>query len=436
MNSLTVAGFPSQARGWFGALPEDWSVNPLKFVVTYNDEALSKNTDPAYEIEYADISSVELGKGITATEAMYFEDAPSRARRLVKDGDTLISTVRTYLKAIATVENASENLIASTGFAVLRPSPSIDPEYLGHFTTSSCFVDAVVAQSKGVSYPATNASDIVRLNIPFPKLNIQKAIARFLNSKTAHIDALIEKKRKLLELLAEKRAAIITNAVTKGINPTAPMKDSGIDWLGEIPEHWGTKRFRFLLRESFKYGANESAELDDPDFPRFIRITDVKDDGTLREDTFRSIPPEIAGPFLLEPGDILLARSGATVGKSFHYEASWGKAAFAGYLIRARLDVSCHPKFIMYFLRSQSYWQWLKGAFIQSTIQNVSAEKYSNLWLPTPPKREQSQIAEYLLAENSRMDQIERTVSQVIDRLTEYRSALITEAVTGKIKVA
>ena len=115
-------------------------------------------------------------------------------------------------------------------------------------------------------------------------------------------------------------------------------KDSGVAWLGEIPQHWEVKRLKFLLSEPLKYGANEAAELTDTDLPRYIRITDVNEDGSLRDDTFRSLPNDIAEPYLLNEGDILLARSGATVGKTFIYRNFWGMAAYAGYLIRARID--------------------------------------------------------------------------------------------------
>src|SRR5689334_16492528 len=103
----------------------------------------------------------------------------------------------------------------------------------------------------------------------------------------------------------------------------------GSDWLGAIPKAWSCRRLRFSASEPLMYGANEAAVLDDRELPRYIRITDVKADGTLQEDTFRSLPEDVAAPFLLKDGDILLARSGATVGKSFQYLASWGRAAYA-----------------------------------------------------------------------------------------------------------
>ena len=157
--------------------------------------------------------------------------------------------------------------------------------------------------------------------------------------------------------------------------PYPAYKHSNVEWLGEIPAHWAVRRLKKLLVEPLKYGANEPAEQIDPNLPRYIRITDIRGDGTLRDDSFRSIRDEIAKPFLLAEGDILFARSGATVGKTFQYHSSWGKAAYAGYLIRARLN-NClvESNFVKYFTQSRGYKDWLLGNFIQATIQNISAE--------------------------------------------------------------
>lgn len=213
------------------------------------------------------------------------------------------------------------------------------------------------------------------------------------------------------------------------------MKDSGVEWLGEIPKHWDTKRLKFLIAEPLKYGANEAAELTDPDLPRYIRITDVNDDGSLRDETFRSLPEEIANQYLLADGDILLARSGATVGKTFIYKPNWGVAAYAGYLIRARMAETMNADFAYQFLQSGCYWQWLNSIFIQATIQNVSAEKYANLVFPVPPLAEQIAIINALKKLLGKIDSQRERVELVLHRLQEYRSALITNAVTGKIDV-
>ena len=208
-------------------------------------------------------------------------------------------------------------------------------------------------------------------------------------------------------------------------------KDSGIECLGEIPAHWEVKRLKFLLQEALQYGANEPAELMDPDLPRYIRITDVGEDGRLREETFRSIPKDVARPYLLQDGDLLFARSGATVGKTFRFEPSWGRAAYAGYLIRARLKLQrCSSRFVQYFTKSKSYWAWLQTNFIQATIQNVSAERYANLGIALPELREQQEIVSLLDRETARIDGLVARKERLIELLQEKRTALITRAVT------
>jgi type I restriction enzyme, S subunit len=236
-----------------------WPTKRLKFCASYNDEVLPESTDDFEPIQYIEISDVSLVGGIEKSTLMLFHEAPSRARRRVRGGDILVSTVRTYLKAIAAVNEAPGNLIASTGFCVVRPKDELDASYAGWVAKSEEFVDEVVSRSVGVSYPAINASQLVNIEIPLPPLDIQKRIAAFLDQRTAQIDGLIEKKRELLNRLAEKRQAIITEAVTKGLNPAAPMKDSGIDWVGQIPAHWEIWPLKHVIATS-TYGVSASLQ--------------------------------------------------------------------------------------------------------------------------------------------------------------------------------
>ena len=288
----------------------------------------------------------------------------------------------------------------------------------------------------GSTYEAVSVNEVSNIKILVPSKNEQTQIAQFLDHKTTQLDKLIHQKEKLLKLLAEKRTAIITEAVTKGLDPNVEMKDSGIDWLGEIPKDWETKRFKFCLTEPLKYGANEAAESSDPDQPRFVRITDVDENGNLRDETFRSIDIEIAKPYLLKEGDLLMARSGATVGKNFMYKSNWGITCFAGYLIRARINQEIVlPEFGNLFLNSGSYWDWVNSIFIQSTIQNISAEKYANLVLAIPPEKEQQQIVAYAMKKRKQLGNIIDGITESLTKLKEYREALITAAVTGQIDV-
>ena len=216
---------------------------------------------------------------------------------------------------------------------------------------------------------------------------------------------MIKKKRALRNRLAEKRQALITRAVTKGLNPDVPMRPSGSDWLGSIPEHWEVRRLKFVTSAPLSYGANAAAEFDEPSWPRFVRITDVDKLGRLRDETYCTLPPEVAKGYLLQPNDILLARSGATVGKSFIYKESWGIACYAGYLIRARISAKYDARFFYWFLNSKHYWEWVQSTFIQSTIQNISADRYANLLIPHPTDRiEQQRIVNFIESTCAKLD--------------------------------
>ena len=202
---------------WLGEIPAHWEVRRLKYLATVNDEKLPENTDPNTEITYVDIGNVDSVKGITGTEDLVFENAPSRARRVVRQGDVIISTVRTYLKAIARIESTNAALIVSTGFAVIRPR-HLDDGFVAYALGSPYFVERVVAHSVGVSYPAINASELACLDIAFPTVPEQAAIAAFLDRETAELDSLIAKVHDAIELLKELRTALISAAVTGRID--------------------------------------------------------------------------------------------------------------------------------------------------------------------------------------------------------------------------
>jgi restriction endonuclease S subunit len=182
------------------------------------------------------------------------------------------------------------------------------------------------------------------------------------------------------------------------------------------------------------YGANESGENNNIELPRYIRITDFDLDGNLREDTFKSLEYKKAAGFFLKEGDILFARSGATVGKTFIFKDYKGKACFAGYLIKAVLDRSkCIPEFFYYFTKSFSYENWKKSIVIQATIENISAEKYREIQIGKPTIKEQLAINNYIekLINNYSLI-IDRNKTQ-IEKIKQAKQSLISEAVTGKI---
>ncbi|EHA1082303.1 restriction endonuclease subunit S [Photobacterium damselae] len=209
-------------------------------------------------------------------------------------------------------------------------------------------------------------------------------------------------------------------------------KDSGVEWLGDIPLNWSVCRLKQMLSSPMSYGANEAAERAITSEPRYIRITDMNNDGSLKNDTFRSLPWDVANQYLLKDLDILLARSGATVGKSFIYRKDFGNCCYAGYLIKASCDsAKLNPEYAFWFFQSAQYWQYISSSQIQATIQNVSAEKYGEMYLPLPSSiNEQNQIAAFLDHETAKIDTLIEKQQKLIELLKEKRQAVISHAVT------
>ncbi len=236
---------------WLGRIPAHWQLTRLKYAVRQNSETLPETTDPDYELQYLDIGNVEEVAGVGSPQEMRFGNAPSRARRRVRLGDTIISTVRTYLKAIAHFESPPDNLIVSTGFAVLRPKPESHPKFVHALVRSSQFVEKVVARSVGVGYPAINPSELSCLPVWLLTFGEQRAIAEFLDRETGKIDALVGKKERLIELLQEKRTALISHAVTQGLNPNAPKNGSSGKRVGDFEQQSGIGSPVYRVKRSF-----------------------------------------------------------------------------------------------------------------------------------------------------------------------------------------
>ena len=202
---------------WLGQVPAHWDVKALKYVSRYNQQSLGEDTNPDTEICYVEVSDVSQTAGIKSSEVMRFEDAPSRARRLMTCGEVIISTVRTYLKAIAFVGPEHNGKVCSTGFCVIRPI-SVEPKFAQYALAADFFMASVISRSTGVSYPAINASDLVRVKLAVPPLSEQKQISYHLSAELLKVDSAIASQERMIELLKERRSAIITQAVTGQID--------------------------------------------------------------------------------------------------------------------------------------------------------------------------------------------------------------------------
>jgi Restriction endonuclease S subunits len=199
---------------WIGEIPEGWEVDRLKYVSHINKEKLDDNTDPNFKLNYLDISNVDSEGDIFQIEEQYFEDAPSRARRIPKENDTIISTVRTYLKAIAYLEKTPRDLIVSTGFAVLEPFKKFIPKYLFYAVTSEKFIQRVIADSKGVAYPAINPPELGQIYVIVPSKSEQQKIVDYLDKATSKIDKTIKLIENKIKLLEEYKKSLIHHTVT------------------------------------------------------------------------------------------------------------------------------------------------------------------------------------------------------------------------------
>jgi type I restriction enzyme S subunit len=239
----------------------------------------------------------------------------------------------------------------------------------------------------------------------------------------------------MIAQLTTYKQAVITETVTKGLDPNVKMKDSGVEWIGEIPEHWDVCRLKYLTNGNLQYGANESGVTYDANLPRYVRITDILDN-TLREDiTKLSLTEEQAKDYILQNNDLLFARSGATVGKAFIYDELYGRCAFAGYLIRASINNENSAKFVYYYTQTSMYEEWKKQVFVQATIQNIGADKYAQLPIVTPSLSEQQSIANYLDQKCKEIDELISVKKEKIEKLKAYKKSVIYEYVTGKKQV-
>ena len=419
---------------WLEEIPAHWKVRRLKYLATVNDDALPEITDPDMEITYVDIGNVDSVGGITGTEDMLFEDAPSRARRIVRQGDVIISTVRTYLKAIARIKPTDANLIVSTGFAVIRPR-ELDGGFAAYALSSPYFVDRVVAHSVGVSYPAINASELACLDIAFPPFPEQQAIVAFLDRETARIDALVAKKERLIELLHEKRTALITRAVTRGLEPDVPMKDSDVEWLGEIPAHWEVKKLKVMV-SGITVGivVTPSKYYVDQGVP-CLRSLNIAQGRISTEDlVFISEEANLLHKkSQIFTGDIVIVRTGRA-GVAVVVPPEFDGANCIDLLIVRRSE-SLYSRFFYYVMNSQMVAAQVSLDSVGAIQEHYNTSTLSNLRIPFVPYTEQFFIAEFLDRETCKLDNLIAKVQEAIERLRELRSALISAAVTGRIDV-
>lgn len=412
---------------WIGEIPVDWSIKKLKYYTTINDEVLAESTAPNYEFRYVDIGSVTLQKGIEQYQGFSFENAPSRARRIVRAGDVIVSTVRTYLKAVASIHD-DKDVIVSTGFAVIRPK-EVDSRFLAYSLANHYFVEMVSSRSTGVSYPAINASAMVNIKNILPPNDIQKCIADYLDRKTEAVDTAISDKEKLIRLLEEQRTSVICSAVTKGIDSTAEMKDSGNEWLGYIPSHWRVVPAKALFAQSKEIRHETDAQL-----TASQKYGIISQDDYMERQNYKIVLADkgLENWKHVEPNDFIISLRSFQGG----LEISYIPGCITWHYIVLKPKAGVEPEYFKWLFKSPRYIQALQRTanFIRDG-QDLRFSNFVQVPLPLIPMDEQKEIADYLNKKTARIDSIIADVTEQIKKLKEYRQSIISAVVTGKVAV-
>ena len=414
------SSYKDSGVSWIGEIPGNWDTRRLKSIVSCNDESLPENYDKEESILYVEIGDVDSISGIKKYTTYKFKDAPSRARRITRVGDVIISTVRTYLKAIAFID--CSNLIVSTGFAVLRPFKVV-PKYMAYSTMCDGFTTEVLRYSIGISYPAISASDLLRLKVPLPPLAEQEKIVSYLEDKTSKIDAYVADKEKEIELLQELKQKTIADAVTKGLDPNAKMKDSGISWIGEIPEHWEVKKIGSLFVE-------RREKVSDKDYPALS----VSKQG---------ITPQLDTAVKTDNGDNRkkVCKNDFVVNSRSDRKGSCGVSPYTGSVSLINIVLSprenIEVQYFHYLFRSNNYIEeyYRIGRGIVADLWTTRYSEMRNIFIPLPPLDEQQAIVTYIEEKCEKIDKLASELQSEIDYLKEYKQRLIADCVTGQVKV-
>jgi type I restriction enzyme S subunit len=404
----------------------------IKDIARINRRTLPESTDRNTAFRYIDISSVnDLGQIEIPDEEVTFATAPSRARRIAPAGSVVISTVRTYLRAIAWVPITKEPLVFSTGFAVLEAGPEVDSRYLFYYCRSQPFIDEVVARSVGVSYPAINASEIGTLQVQLQDLREQRRIADFLDAETAHMDRVHQLRKRQLALLAERRAA----ALSRCVNADQPDANRH-PIVGSIPYDWPVLPIRRIVpRVDIGVVINPSTHFTNDGVP-FIHGFNVQS-GRIDPRGMKYMSPESNASLRrsrLRAGDVLVVRAGAP-GRAAVVPDEYDGANCASVLILRR-GKRLLPEFLAAFINSPAGQGQVRVAQYGAAQDVISAGQATSFVAPMPDLVEQRRRVEQLASDMRFIDQLATSVEKQLQLLVERRQALITAAVTGQFDVS
>lgn len=426
---------------WSNDIPSHWQTIRLGFLI----EMLVGNAFSSEKFEFEGGTRLVRGDNVTEgrlrwgdKQRCWPEITRDIEKYLLADGDVLIGMDGSKVgKNFAQIRQEDLPLLLVQRVARLRSSSRLYPSYLRYLIGSPLFLSWVEQRKTDPMVPHITAKDICNYRVCCPKYEEQKGIARFLDFKTAQIDALIAKKKSLLDKLAEKRTALISHAVTKGLNPSVPMKDSDVHWLGKIPAHWKITRIKFVAR----IGNGSTPSRDKFDywvdgyFP-WLNSSVVNQEEVTESDQFVTdlALKECHLPIVYPPAVLVgITGQGKTRGMASKLSAIATINQHLAYIKPTTIDISVDYLLFLFeraysFLRSES-----DGG--GSTKGAITCEQIANLEVPLPPTSEQASIAVHVADELEKLRDMNRRVSTAVEKLQEYRSTLITNAVTGKIDV-
>jgi len=419
---------------WADGLPDHWEAKPLRsiadYVVSNVDKVPAENEIPVRLCNYTDVYNHEF-----ITLALDFMQATASEDEIAKFGlfvDDVVITKDSEswddIGVPALVRETASDLVCGYHLARLRPhKQKMDGAFLFRCLQAKPVRVQLELAANGVTRFGIPKSEIGAMMLPVPPLPQQRAIADYLDRETARLDALVAAKKRVLGLLAEKRRALITRAVTGGLDPRALLRDSGIPWLGEIPEHWEIERARWLFRERDQRSDSGEEELLTVSHLTGVTPRSEKDVNMFEAETTEGYKVCLAGDLVI---NTLWAWMGAMGVSRVDGIVS---PAYNVYRPGPRLD----PTFIDALVRipvfAQEVIRYSKGVW--SSRLRLYPQGFFEVYLPVPPIEEQRAIVAHIAAETAKLDTMRSATERTIALLKEHRAALIAAAVTGKIDV-
>ena len=406
---------------WLGGIPAHWRVKRLKACSTVSLSNVDKKSvagqPRVWLCNYVDVYYQE--RIDARLDFMAATATPDQIGRFsLKQGDVLItkdSETWTDIAVPAVVTEDLPGVLCGYHLALIRPQSTAIGEFLARAIGAVGVRNQYHTAANGITRFGLTVNAIRDGMIPLPPLSEQRAISGFLDHETARIDALIAKQEALIDLLQEKRAALILYGVTKGLDPDVPLRDSGVEWLGEIPAHWDTRRLRTVA--SITTGNRDTVDRQtDGEYPFFVRSPVVE-----RIDSW-----SFDGEAVLTAGD------GVGVAKVFHYAN--GKFDFHQRVYKFSDFDSVLGRFFYRYFTASLRFETMRGT-AKSTVDSLRLPMLQNLPVVIPPISEQHAIIAHIDRETARIDALVVKVKEAIAHLNEYRTALISAAVTGQIDV-